>query len=387
MIEPGLSVVITDMPEVLRGARAGLIANPASVAVVNGQRRHAVALLAEHPDLELIRLFGPEHGLYGLAHEGETVGDTVDERSGLPVVSLYGQRRAPELEHLQDLDQDLDALIFDLQDVGVRAYTYLSTLKACLLVCAEADIPLVVLDRPNPLGRKVFGPGLLEAYTSFVGAHQVRFGHGMTMGELARFIARDMGMSEAIHVVKMRGWQGEVWTDTGLPWVPPSPNLPSFEHVQLYPATVFIEGTNLSEGRGTHEPFRQVGAPWLDGERLADTLNAWNLPGVTFAPTSFFPTRSKHQGQAVSGVSIELQDWLRFDPLQTAFALISEARRQAPAKFSWLRGSKHPFVDLLFGSSNLRLAIDNEGSWSSLEADIAKESIPAPSIFLYPQEA
>ncbi|HEX7022398.1 MAG TPA: DUF1343 domain-containing protein [Trueperaceae bacterium] len=354
-VRPGLAVLAERLPDSLAGARVGLVAHAASVVSIDGARRHAVELLSSLPGLSLVRLFGPEHGLYGAAHEGQAVDDGTDEASGLPVVSLYGGRRAPEPEQLQDLD----ALLFDLQDVGVRAYTYLSTLKACLEACASAGIQLVVLDRPNPLGRARFGPRPEPGYASFVGCFDLPFGHGRTLGELARHIAAELGIPRAVQVAPMRSWQGQPWRQTGLPWVPPSPNLPDLESVDLYPATVFIEGSNLSEGRGTPLPFRQVGAPWLDGALLAEALNDHGLPGIRFAPARFTPSRSKHAGQEVAGVQLELLDARAFRPLQTAFALLVEARRQDPESFAWT-GKDRPFLDLLFGSDKLRGAVEGE---------------------------
>jgi len=360
--EPGLGVLAADLPDGLKGARVGLVAHAAS-RLPDG--RHAVEVLRAHPDLTLVRLFGPEHGFFGAAQEGEGVEDGVDPRLGLEVVSLYGSRHAPSREHLDDLD----ALLFDLQDVGVRAYTYLSTLKACLERCAEVGVPLALLDRPNPLGRGSFGPGVEEGYGSFVGAHDVRFVHGMTLGELSLLIARDLGVA-APHVVKMRGYAGEPWAATGLPWVPPSPNLPTLTSARLYPATVFVEGTNLSEGRGTDAPFLQVGAPWLDGGRLADALNARAL-GVRFSPTGFVPTRSKHQGARVEGVRVERIDPDSFNPLQVAFALLHETKTQRPEAFSWVGSGERPFVDLLFGSDVLRRAVDGELDEGAYEAHVS----------------
>lgn len=352
MIQLGVQALLERPPAELAGARAGLVAHPASVALAGGELRHSVALLRAHPGLKLVRLFGPEHGLYGAAQEGEKVGDGLDARTGLPVVSLYGERRAPAPEHLHDLD----ALLFDLQDVGVRCFTYLSTLKACLQACAAAGVRLAVLERPNPLGRAVHGPGVEQGFESFVSAHDVPFVHGRTLAELASLMAGDLGLEPPL-VLPLAGWQGEPWAATGLPWTPPSPNLPTLQSAQLYPATVFAEGTNLSEGRGTDAPFRQLGAPWLDGEALAAALDTAGLPGLRAQPAHFTPARSKHAGVAVSGVRLE-PTGMPFDPLHAAKILLAEARRQNPAAFAWLRGRDGRFfADLLYGSSALRKAV------------------------------
>jgi uncharacterized protein YbbC (DUF1343 family) len=351
-VKPGLATLAESCPAWLRGARLGLVANPASVAFVEGRQRHAVGVLRSL-DLRLVRLFSPEHGLYGSAQEGQEVKDGLDPHSGLAVISLYGARRAPEREHLADLE----ALVFDLQDVGVRVFTYLSTLKACLQRCAEAGILLVVLDRPNPLGRKRFGPGLSPGFESFVGAHDVRYGHGLTLGELAAQIAQDLGVASTLRVLPVTGWQGEPWHETGLPWLAPSPNLPSFSSAQLYPATVFFEGTNVSEGRGTAQPFRHLGAPWLDGFALAEALKARALPGLRVEAASFTPRRSKHQGLRVSGVSLQVTDWEHYEPVTTALALLSETRAQNPERFTWLKAGSRYLTDLLYGSDGLRLQV------------------------------
>ena len=336
------------MPETLRGARVALLAHPASVAIINNEQRHAAQLIQKHPDLNLVRLFGPEHGLYGAAQEGEKVSDGVDAKTGLPVVSLYGKRRAPERKHLQDVD----ALLFDLQDVGVRCFTYLSTLKACLKVCAEADTKLVILDRPNPLGRSVFGPGLEPGFESFVGAHNVPFVHGKTLGELGMLIAKDLGLESTLQVIPVTGWNGASWDTTGLPWIPPSPNLPRFESALCYPITVFLEGTNLSEGRGTEHPFEQIGAPWLNTKALANELNRLELD-VTFSPTTFTPSRSKYAGQPLQGIKLNVTD-RKYNPLAMAHKLLGTVCHQK-GKIEWLqtRDGRY-FIDLLHGSNKLR---------------------------------
>ena len=363
MTKVGLQRLVEDLPESLKGARVGLLAHRASVARVGGEPRHAVDLVAAHPDLTLTRLFGSEHGLYGDAQAGERVADGVDARTGLKVVSLYGARRAPAAEHLRDLD----ALLVDLQDVGVRCYTYLSTLKACLQAClqacAAASTRLVVLERPNPLGRGVRGEGVAAGFASFVGAHDVPFVHGRTLGELALRMAEDLGLEPPL-VVPVTGWRGESWSETGLPWLPPSPNLPTFESARCYAATVFFEGTNLSEGRGSDRPFEQVGAPWLDAHLLAETLNSQALSGVRFEPVDFTPSFSKHAGAEVYGVELVLQDGVQgegFDPLETALTLLRAVYEQAPEPFRWLTAPDGRFfTDLLYGSSRLRTRVTGE---------------------------
>ena len=350
-VKVGLETLQTELPAVLQGARVGLLAHAAS-RLPNGE--HALEVL-QSLGLDIIRLFGPEHGFFGTAEAGEKVADSV--YGGLPLVSLYGTRRAPEPEHLRDLD----ALVFDVQDVGVRAYTYLSTLKACLRCCAEAGARLVVLERPNPLGRAVYGAGVTSGFESFVSAHNVPFVHGLTLGELATFIALNSGIQASLHVVRMVGYGGSPWAETDLPWRAPSPNLPHLTSAQMYPLTVFLEGTPISEGRGTDAPFEQLGAPWLDGKKLADALN--DVPGLCAEPVRFTPVASKHAGLEVSGV--KLFQTGPFDPLRGARVLLGEVRRQHPG-FRWL--GKRPFIDLLAGSEVLRRTVDGELSETDFAA-------------------
>lgn len=250
-----------------------------------------------------------------------------------------------------------------MQDVGVRAYTYLSTLKACLTRCAEVGVPLVLLDRPNPLGRAVYGAGVSAGFESFVSAHDVPFVHGLTLGELATRIARALALSaEVLNVVRMKNYDGSSWAETGLPWRAPSPNLPYLTSAQFYPLTVFLEGTPVSEGRGTARPFEQLGAPWLDGDALADALNG--LTSLHAEPVRFTPLASKYAGTEVSGVKLSRTG--PFDPLRGARVLLGEVRRQNP-EFSWL-GETRPFIDLLAGSDVLRRAVDGKLSEAEFEA-------------------
>lgn len=370
-VQIGLETLQTELPEVLRGARVGLLAQSAS-RLPSGE--HALTVL-QGLNLEVVRLFGPEHGFSGEAAAGQKVADA--EYAGLPVVSLYGQRRAPDPEHLQDLG----ALVFDVQDVGVRAYTYLATLRACLVRCAEVGVPLVLLDRPNPLGRASYGAGVTDGFESFVSAHDVRFVHGMTFGELGTVLARAVDAEATLQVVRMRGYTGAPWLELGLPWRAPSPNLPTPPSAQLYPLTVFLEGTNLSEGRGTDAPFEQLGAPWLDGERVADALNAAGS-GLRAEPVRFTPSSSKHAGLEVAGVKLRVTG--PFDPLRAARRLLTVLRQQDPERFAWL-GRERLFVDLLAGSDMLRRAAEGEISAADFGAWLdSGESLEGERVNLYP---
>lgn len=369
-VKVGLEVIRHELPIALEGERMGLLAH-AAARLPSGD--HALTVL-QGSGLNVVRLFGPEHGFFGVAEAGEGVVDAA--YNGLPLVSLYEARRAPERKHLRDLD----ALVVDLQDVGVRAYTYLATLRACLERCAETDVTLLLLDRPNPLGRASYGAGVAASFSSFVSAHDVRFVHGMTLGELAALMARDLGVEATLEVVLMKGYEGAPWPETGLPWYAPSPNLPRPESARLYPLTVFLEGTNVSEGRGTDAPFEQLGAPWLDGVRLAERLNE-RLPSLAAEPVQFTPASSKHQGVVVSGVRLRPSG--PFDPLESAWVLLTEVRSQDPARFAWL-GEGRPFIDLLVGSDILRRAVDGDVSAADFGAWLAAgERLEAGRVRLY----
>ncbi len=377
----GLQVFLEAPPEDLLGLKAGLVAHPASAIITDGRQRHAVDLLLEQGAVRLLRLFGPEHGLYGAAVEGEQVADGLDEHSGLPIVSLYGQRRAPEAEHLHDLD----ILLFDLQDVGVRCFTYVSTLKACLQACARANTLLVVLDRPNPLGRRSAGAGVAEGFASFVACHNLRFVHGLTMGELALTIARDLNLSHYLRVIPLTGYIGQSWEDTDLPWLPPSPALTRLELAQLYPLTVFFEGTNISEGRGTDNPFAQLGAPWLDGKALAADLRTQKLEGLEFEAVSFSPSRSKFAAAEVHGVRLKVHNWSAIQLSDTARALLATFKQHSGDRFSWLQTQKERFfLDLLYGATALRQLLEDSSTlqaWQSWE--VSATELDDSSVKLY----
>jgi len=353
VIKIGLDSFINSCPQNLKAARVALLAHPASVTEVNGKILHAVSIIQNNPEIKLVRLFGPEHGLYGHATEGQKIADTVDEVSGLPVISLYGERRAPTPEQLEDID----ALIIDLQDIGVRCFTYISTLKYCMAAIKDANKQLVVLDRPNPLGRGVYGALVEPGFESFVSKVNVPFVHGMTMGEIAIYLAKEMGF-DGLHVVKMQGWHGQSWDQLGLEWVAPSPSMVSFERARAYPIAVFFEGTNLSEGRGTDLSFLQFGAPWLKANKLADILNKKDL-GLSFEQTEFIPNRSKYAGEKVYGIKLLLAG-NKFDPIRVANIIIRELQLLHKDKLVFLKSGKRYFIDLLYGSSLFRTNVLQE---------------------------
>jgi len=343
------------------GVRIGLVTHPCSV---DREARHAVALLAEAPHTRLERLFAPEHGLWGHEQDMERVPDATDPGSGIPVVSLYGADESSLRPKRSDLE-GLDAVLIDLQDVGSRYYTFVYTLSYVMETAAEIDLPVVVLDRPNPIdGRSVEGPLLAPELASFVGRYSIPVRHGMTIGELGLLFHGAFGVGDLPRVVEMQGWdRARGFEATGLPWVPPSPNMPSLSTARVYPGGCLVEGTNLSEGRGTTLPFEWIGAPWLDAHGLADTLRARALPGVVFRAGSFRPMFQKHAGLACHGVQIIVRDVAAFRPFRTYLELLSAARAQRPDEFDWRREAyefetRRLAIDLLLGRHDLRPKIE-----------------------------
>ncbi len=365
----GLDVFLAEGQPELTGRRVGLITNPTGV---NRRLRSAIDLLHEIEAVDLVALFGPEHGVRGAAQAGVTVKTATDPRTGLPVHSLYGDALHPT----SDMLEGLDALIFDIQDVGVRYATYISTMAYAQSAATAAGLPFVVFDRPNPItGASVEGNVLDPAFASFVGVHPIPIRHGMTAGELARLFAAEHGWAEPV-VVEMWGWRRTQWFDeTGLPWVQPSPNLPTLDSLALYPGTCLIEGTNVSEGRGTTRPFEVVGAPWLDPLLLADDLERRQLPGVAFRATSFTPTFSKHAGKVCGGVQAHIVDRNALRPVELGMHLLHAIRGLDPDAFAWTeRPNGGSFVDLLLGSDRPRLALTTGADVDEVMADWAEQA-------------
>ena len=357
-VESGLEALVRRRAARLRGRRVALLAHQASV---DSRLTHAATLLADLPRVRLVRLFAPEHGLWGAAQDHAPVRAARDPAAGLPVVSLYGARRAPTRAMLRGLD----ALVVDLQDVGARYYTFAWTLALALRACARAGVPVVVCDRPNPLGGvRVEGNLPDPAFASFVGLYPLPARHGLTLGELARYLNGAHALGCDLTVVPMRGWRrAMLWEDTGLPWVAPSPNMPTPDTARVYPGGCLVEGTNLSEGRGTTRPFEWIGAPWLDAHRYAAALEAERLPGVRFRPARFRPTFHKWAGRLCGGVQLHVTDRERFRPFLTGVALLAVARRLAPRRFAWRRPPyeyerrRRP-IDILCGTDTVRRALE-----------------------------
>jgi uncharacterized protein YbbC (DUF1343 family) len=360
----------------LAGRTVGLVCNPTAVTRT---LVHAADLLAAAPRVRLAALFGPEHGVRGDVQYMAAVGGERDPRTGLPAHSLYGATRESLRPRPEDLE-GLDLLVFDIQDVGSRYYTYAATMLLCMEAAAEAGLGFVVLDRPNPIGGAlVEGPRLRPGFESFCGLHDVAVRHGLTVGELARLFVADRKLDLALEVVPCEGWRrGMPFRETGLPWVFPSPNMPTPETALVYPGMCLLEGTNLSEGRGTTRPFELFGAPWLDGTRLAEDLARERLPGVRFRPVSFVPTWDKHAGVRCHGVELFVADAARFRPFRTGLAAVLHARRQDPARFAW-RTEPYEFVadvpafDLLCGSARERTAIEGGATLGELAVALVSE--------------
>jgi uncharacterized protein YbbC (DUF1343 family) len=356
-VRSGLERVLTSAGP-LRGLKVGLIANPSAVT---RDLTHASLALKASRQLRLVALFGPEHGIWADAQDLVEVEGGRDPATGLPVHSLYGKTRVPTEEMLAPLD----ALVFDLQDVGSRYYTFIYTMLHALEACARDGKRFVVLDRPNPLGGTAVDGNVLDpSYRSFVGLHPLPIRHGMTAGELALLFRAERGLKVDLRVVQMSGWRREMsFEETGLPWVLPSPNMPTVDTAFVYPGGCLVEGTNLSEGRGTTRPFELVGAPWLDPWDLARKLERERIPGARFRPVFFMPTFQKHAGRLCGGVQVHVTDRKRFPAFLAYLLLIAHARNQNPSRFAWrdppyeYEYLKRP-IDILCGTDQVRRAID-----------------------------
>jgi len=314
----GIDVLVRDGFKQLEGRRLGLITNHTGLDRFG---RSTIELLHAAPNVDLVALFSPEHGLSGALDA--RVADSTDPLTGLKVYSLYGETRRPTAKMLDGID----TLVFDIQDVGTRFYTYIATMGLAMEAAAQNDVQFVVLDRPNPItGSRVFGPlndrdGLMTAY------HWTPLVHGMTVGELARMFNAERSINADLHVIRMEGWRRSMWLDeTLLTWVSPSPNMRSLTQATLYPAIGLIEACKISVGRGTDTPFELFGAPWIDGRKLAARLNGLALNGIRFLPYRFVPKASKFKGQQCGGVQIVLTDRNTFDPLETGLSIVRELK-------------------------------------------------------------
>ncbi len=354
----GLDVLLRERLSSLRGRRVALLSHQASV---DRRLEHAAALLADARGVRLTRLFAPEHGVWGVAQDHARIADERDPVTGLPVISLYGATREPTPVMLAGLD----TLVVDLQDIGSRYYTFQWTLALAMRACCRAGVDVMVLDRPNPLGGAVVEGNVPDpAFASFVGLYPLPARPGLTLGEIAAWLSREHGLGPRPTIVTMRGWRrAMLWEDTGVPWVAPSPNMPTPDTARVYPGGCLFEGTNLSEGRGTTRPFEWVGAPYLDAHAYADALAREGLPGVSFRPARFTPTFHKWAGRLCGGVQIHVTDRRTFKPFLTGLAVIGAARRLAPRRFAWKRPPyelerRRLPIDILLGTDGIRRALE-----------------------------
>ena len=367
-VRTGLEAFLDEGLPRLHGRRAGLLTNQTGV---DRRFRSTIDLLHADGCVDLRAVFAPEHGVRGEAQAGVTVPASVDERTGLPIHSLYGDTHQPTAAMLAGLD----ALVFDLQDVGVRYATYISTMAGAQEAAAGARLDFVVFDRPNPINGAGVEGGVLEpAFRSYVGAHPLPVRHGLTAGELARLVAAERGWPEPA-VVPMCGWRRPLWFDqTGLPWVQPSPNLPTLDTITLYPGTCLIEGTNPSEGRGTTRPFELLGAPWLDPYPLVLELERRALPGVAFRPAFFTPAFSKHAGARCGGLQVHITDRERLSPVSLGIHLLHAVRTTNRDAFAWRESADGGFfIDRLLGSDRPRRALEGGAGVDEVTAPWADE--------------
>ena len=375
-VRTGLEVLLSDSLHVLRGKRVGLITNHTGLDR-NGRRN--VDLLARAPGVQLVALFGPEHGFAGTVRGGDKIGGATDSATGLPIHSLYGETRVPTAAMLENVD----VLLYDIQDVGARVYTFVWTMALAAEAAGKLGKKLVVLDRPNPIRADIVQGGVLDtAHRSFVGQYDVALRYGLTPGELLRFLVGTGRVKADVGVIPMRGYTRSMWYgETGVPWVNPSPNIRDEETALLYPGTVFFEATNLSEGRGTLKPLKQVGAPWMtDAEEIAAALRARNIPGINFeASTADVKAGDKHGGKTIPVVCLRVTDRNTADPVAAAVWLLREIRARHPADFAWQRGTG---AERLSGTSDFRAAIESGNvqalldRWKREAADFERSTRP-----------
>ncbi len=374
-VKPGVEVFLEKHLDLVKGKRVGLVTNPTGT---DSELRSTIDLFRSNPSIDLVALYGPEHGVRGNAQAGEYVPFYYDEKFKLPVFSLYGQSMKPDPGMLKNIDEymrsfdtkdagkvpeagmvkGIDVLVFDIQDVGTRVYTYIATMAYAMQAAAESGIDFIVLDRPAPINGTDMEGAMLEypEFSSFVGLFPIPLRFGMTAGELAKlFNDKFLARSAKLTVIPMEGWTRTMWFDeTGLPWVIPSPNMPTLDTATVYPGLVAIEGTNMSEGRGTTRPFELFGAPWIDGNELAARLNALALPGVRFREAWFTPSFSKSQGELCGGCQVHVTDRNVFRSVATILHIVKTVRDMYPDKFAF-----HPdYFDKVMGTASVRKALE-----------------------------
>jgi len=371
-VRTGLEVLLEDRLSSIEGKRVAIVTNHTGV---DREGRRIVDLISEHT--KVVAVLGPEHGLKGVAPDGASVEDFKDPETSIPVFSLYGEFKSPTKAMLKDAE----LVIYDIQDVGAKFYTYISTLFLTLQSCALQQIPVLVLDRPNPItGVAVEGPVTHPGSMSFVGIAPICIRHGMTTGELAMMFNTEHYIGHRIgarlEVVPMEGWSRDLWYDeTAVPWIPPSPNMPTLDTATVYTGTCLFEGTNISEGRGTPQPFEIIGAPWIDGERWAERLNAEGLPGVVFSATTYTPVSiegkaptPKYRDKTCNGVVVKVTDRDAFQPVCTGVAMICTAEELFPDSFKF-----RSYIDLLWGSERLRDLVLSGTPWQAIMDEVHRD--------------
>lgn len=368
MLRTGLELFERNWPKRLKGSRVGLLVHPASV---NRRLGHAINLFIKSRKLELKAIFGPQHGIHGETQDNMIEWEGFrDPQTCLPVYSLYGHTRRPTPQMLKEID----VMVIDLQDVGSRYYTFIWTMELCMQACTEMNKSIVILDRPNPIGGHLTeGPVLDMAYASFVGQRPLLIRHGMTIGEIALYFKNEFYPSVDLHVITMNGWRRKMWFDkTGLPWVMPSPNMPTLDTATVYPGMCLLEGTTLSEGRGTTRPFEIFGAPFIEPEILVKRLKEFKLPGVVFRPMYFQPTFQKYAGRLCCGAQIYITSRDRFKPFKTGVAVLKAVHDLYIEDFAWRQPpyeyetEKMP-IDILAGTDRLRRDIENGTDLNQME--------------------
>jgi len=374
-IRLGVEKLLTEDIGVLGGMRVGLICNQASV---DHNFSHVADLFSENRKIDLTTFFGPQHGIRGDVQDNmiET-GHSVDEKTGLPIYSLYSEIREPSEKMLEEVD----ALVFDLQDIGGRVYTFIYTMANAMKACAKFNKKMVVCDRPNPInGIDVEGNLLEKGHESFVGQYALPMRHGLTVGELAKLFNVEFGIGCDLEVIEMDGWRREYFIDeTDAPWVIPSPNMPTLDAAIVFPGTVYFEGTQVSEGRGTTRPFEYVGAPYVDSEEFADALNSLNMVGVIFRPTNFLPTFQKYKDVVCGGVFVHVRSRKEFKPVITGLAMVKTVFDLYREQFEWKKPpyeyvfDRNPF-DVIAGTTKIREAFERGDKIASIE-DSWKEDV------------
>ncbi|MDQ7024037.1 MAG: DUF1343 domain-containing protein [Anaerolineae bacterium] len=371
MIQRGIERLREDNFQTLRGKRVGLLTN---LGAVDDNLTSTYEIFMAEPQVNLVALFGPEHGIVASALDAVPIENTTDTQSGIPIYSLYGDTRRPSADMLKDID----IFVCDIQDIGARFYTYIWTISYILEACGENNIDVLILDRPNPLGDVVAGSPLNDAYSSFVGRFDIPIRHGMTVGELSLMINQKWNVTPAtVSIIPCKNWErGQMWDELGLEFVSTSPAMPHFRTALHYTGSCLLEGAMLSEGRGTSLPFEVVGAPYINASHLAKQLNTLNLAGVRFRTHSFYPTSGKFCDETCNGVQAHILDPLTFDPLMTWLSVIIEIRNTYRDDFEWLQptqlqyeqGARFHF-DRLIGDSEPRLKIDAGQSINEVTQD------------------